>query len=205
MTLNLVWKPMRLYRVRAETGCLSREMLTALQRMISNNTNAVLTLNLTSVMASYSPFHTLLQLLVFAVSSNSCCWCSSLEMFTRLSPVVPRASHTPSKWNLQPPPAQELNFNRTKQSNGRRRPERGKMGRESAKGHLSVRRTRPGCAGCRPLEPRLICTGALVPLSQRADSDQAGSSKTELAQIPRFLAHYLHFVMLMFICPEQIS
>lgn len=57
------------------------------------------------------------------------------------SALLPRASHTPNKWNLQPPPAQELNFNRTKQSNGRRRPERGKTGRESTKGPLRVRRT----------------------------------------------------------------
>lgn len=46
---------------------------------------------------------------------------------------------------------------------------------------VSGGQARPGCAGCRPLEPWLICTGSLVPLSQRADSDQAGSSKTELA------------------------
>lgn len=64
-------------------------------------------------------------------------------------------------------------------------------------------RAKPGCAGCRPPEPWRICTGSLVPLSQRADSDQAGSSKTELAQIPRFIAHYLHFGMLMFICPNR--
>lgn len=154
-------------------------------------------------MASCSPFHTLFQLVVFAINRNNCCWCSGLEMFTGLSPVVPRASHTPNKSNLQPPPAQELNSNKTKQSNGRRRSEGGETGKESAKGHLSVSggKAKPGHAGCRPLEPWLICPGSLVTLSQRADSDQASSSKTELAQIPRFLAHYLHFVMQMFICP----
>lgn len=69
-----------------------------------------------------------------------CCswWCSSLEMLTGLSPTVLRASHTPNRWNLQLPPAQELSFNRTKQSNGRRRPERGRTGKESAKGQVSV-------------------------------------------------------------------
>lgn len=149
-------------------------------------------------MASYSPFHTLLQL-VFAIISNSCCWCSGLEMFTGLSLVVLRASRTPNKWNLQPPPAQ-LN-SKTKQSNGKRRP--GRTGRESAKGHLSVSggKAKPGCAGCRPqLSPGW---SARVPWCHfpRELTDQAGCSKTQLAQIPRFLAHYLHFVLQMFICP----
>lgn len=153
-------------------------------------------------MASYSPFHTLLQLLVFAVTSNSCCWCSSLEMFTGLSPVVPRASHTPPKWNLQPPPPRSSTP--TGQSNqmagGDQSVERWE-GNQPKVTSVSGGQAKPGCAGCRTLEPRMICSGSLVPLSQRADSDQDSSPKTELAQIPRFLAHYLHFVMLMFICP----
>lgn len=39
---------------------------------------------------------------------------------------------------MQPRPAWELSSKKTKQSSGRRRPEGGKMEKESAKGHISV-------------------------------------------------------------------
>lgn len=43
-TSNLVLKPVRLYRVRAEIGSLFREMLIVLQRMTGNNTNGAFAL-----------------------------------------------------------------------------------------------------------------------------------------------------------------
>lgn len=146
-------------------------------------------------MASYSPSHTLSQLLVFVLlitaALGAAAWrCSDVWCWTS------------NKWNLQPPPAQELKFNRTKQPNGSRRPEQDGKGIRQ-RSPLGARRTRKAkLCWLQSLEPWLICTGATF---RGADSDQAGSSKTELTQIPRFLAHYLHFVMQMFTCPSQLS
>lgn len=139
-------------------------------------------------MASYSPFHTLLQLVVFAIPSNSCCWCSSLEMFTGLSPALPRASHTPKKWNLQPPPAQELNFNRTKQSNGRRRPDMERWeGTQPKVTSVSGGQAKPGCAGCSLWSPSW---SALVPwchLPRELTLTRPALPKQNLHKSPDFL------------------
>lgn len=150
-------------------------------------------------MASYSPSHTLSQLLVFVLLITAALgaaawrcsgvWCWGLHTHPingTCSLPLPRSSSS------------------TGQSKQMAAGDQSKMGRESGKGHLLVPggQERPSCAGCSLWSPGW---SALVPLSERADSDQAGSSKTELTQIPRFLAHYFHFVMQMFICPSQLS